>query len=35
VCELPFIVGQRPIMAKKLRYYGDQEFAELFRPPER
>lgn len=28
--ELLFIAGQRPIVAQKLRYYGDREFAGLF-----
>ena len=28
--ELLFLAGQRPILAKKLRYYADQEFKGLF-----
>lgn len=32
--ELLFIAGRRPIMATKLRYYADPEFAGLFSQPE-
>jgi len=30
--ELLFVAGQRPILAGKLRYYADREFAGLFDP---
>ncbi|XAZ26398.1 type IV secretory system conjugative DNA transfer family protein (plasmid) [Sinorhizobium sp. B11] len=32
--ELLFIAGRQPIMATKLRYYADPEFADLFSRPE-
>jgi type IV secretion system protein VirD4 len=31
--ELLFLSGQRPVLAKKLRYFSDQEFAGRFDPP--
>ena len=30
--ELLFLAGQRPIVATKLRYYADREFAGAFDP---
>lgn len=32
--ELLFLAGQRPVLARKLRYYADREFTGLFDPPD-